>query len=72
METKHERYDLAFSLGAACSCSVALRRAKLQFASFPLDWIALGSPVSRTAILLARVKHNLGWLFGVRPEQAET
>ena len=59
METKHERYDLAFSLGAACACSVALRRAKLQFASFPLDWIALGSPVSRAKLVAARFD---GWL----------
>ena len=27
---------------------------------------------TRTALLLARVKHNLGWLFGVRPDQPRT
>ena len=59
MDTKHERYDLAFSLGAACACSVALRRAKLQFASFPLDWIALGTPVSRARLVASRFE---GWL----------
>ena len=36
-----------------------LRRAKLQFASFPLDWIALGSPVSRAKLVAARFD---GWL----------
>ena len=59
MNTKHERYDLVFSLGAACACSVALRRAKLQFASFPLDWLALGTPLSRAKLVAS---HFEGWL----------
>jgi len=33
------RYDLAVSLGGACACSKSLRQAKLQFASFPFDWL---------------------------------
>lgn len=33
-----ERFDLVFSLGAGCSCSMMLREKELQFASFPLDW----------------------------------
>lgn len=37
-----KRYDLAFSLGAACSCAQSLREAGLQFASYPFDWT--GSP----------------------------
>ena len=32
-------YDLYISLGDACSCSLALRGSKLQFYSYPLDWI---------------------------------
>ena len=32
-------YDLAFSLGRACSCTESLREAHLQFLSFPWDWI---------------------------------
>ena len=59
MNNKHESYDLAFSLGDACACSVALRRADLQFASFPLDWIALGTPVSRATLVATRFA---GWL----------
>jgi len=35
-------YDLAFSMGFSCGGTMALRRAGLQFASYPLDWI--GSP----------------------------
>ena len=33
------KYDLYVSLGDACSCSLALRGSKLQFYSYPLDWI---------------------------------
>lgn len=34
----HDHYDLAFSIGGGCACSQALRRAGMQFASFPFDW----------------------------------
>ena len=34
-----KKYDVIFSMGAACSCSQALREAGLQFASFPFDWV---------------------------------
>ena len=47
-------YDLAFSLGQACACSMALREANLQFASFPFDWIADGTLPSRVDILVSR------------------
>ncbi len=35
-------YDLAFSMGFSCGGTMALRAAKMQFASYPLDWI--GAP----------------------------
>lgn len=35
---KHQ-YDLAFGLGAACSCTQLLRKAGLQRLSFPFDWV---------------------------------
>ena len=34
-----ELYDLAFGVGAACSCSQTLRGAGLQYLSLPFDWI---------------------------------
>lgn len=34
-----DSYDLAFSIGGACACSQALRRAGMQYASFPFDWL---------------------------------
>ena len=48
------KYDLAFSLGAACACSQMLRLAKLQYASFPYDWLANGSFLERESLLEAR------------------
>ena len=35
-------FDMAFSMGFSCGGTMALRRAGMQFASYPLDWI--GSP----------------------------
>lgn len=32
------KYDLAFPLGPACSCSQTLRKAGRQYLSFPFDW----------------------------------
>ena len=37
-----KRFDMAFSMGFSCGGTMALRRAGMQFASYPLDWI--GSP----------------------------
>ena len=34
-----KKYDLIFSMGAACSCSSALRSAELQVSSYPFDWL---------------------------------
>ena len=54
-----ENYDLAFSLGFSCGCSRALRRANLQFASYPLDWT--GSPgIVASARMIA--SDFAGWL----------
>ena len=38
MNKRH--YDLAFGFGAVCGCSLTLRRAGLQYLSFPGDWTA--------------------------------
>ena len=42
MNMKTKRFEMAFSMGFSCGGTMALRRAGLQFASYPLDWI--GSP----------------------------
>jgi len=49
MELK--RYDLIFSLGAACSCSIHLRRHGLQKYSYPFDWIYGSDFLGRVKIL---------------------
>lgn len=46
-----KRYDLAFSLGAACSCSQSLREAGLQFASYPFDWVCSPGILASVAAL---------------------
>lgn len=66
-------YDIVFSLGAACSCSQALRLAGLQFATSPLDWLYGGTPTARVEGLLSGfdgwfdadrlVKRELPWRF---------
>ena len=33
------KFDLAFGIGAACSCTAILRKANLQHQSNPLDWL---------------------------------
>lgn len=59
MKIPDEAYDVAFSLGAACSCTESLRRAGLQFASFPFDWL-YGSTFRKRVDLLA--DDFRGWL----------
>jgi len=53
------KYDLAFSIGQACACSTTLRAARLQFASFPFDWLGRASLKERVSVLVRRFDH---WL----------
>jgi len=47
-----KKFDMAFSMGFSCGGTMALRRAGLQFVSYPLDWI--GAPgVVRSAQMVA-------------------
>ncbi len=45
-------FDLVFSLGYDCNASLALRKAGLQFRSYPFDWLT-NAPLSSRAALLA-------------------
>ena len=38
MQMLKNKYDFAFSLGGTCTAAESLRRASMQFASFPFDW----------------------------------
>lgn len=35
-----KKYDLAFGIGVSCNSSISLRRANMQYLSFPGDWLA--------------------------------
>ncbi|MBR4653108.1 MAG: hypothetical protein IKO72_07080 [Kiritimatiellae bacterium] len=65
MNSADRHYDFVFSLGQACPCSMTLRMANLQFASFPLDWIRGGTLGTRTDLVVSRFA---GWL---EPEDFE-
>ena len=58
MPSANEQYDLVFSLGQACPCSMTLRMAGLQFASFPLDWVTGGTMVQRVKLVAS---HFADW-----------
>lgn len=49
------KYDLALGFGLACSCSQTLRRAGLQFLSFPFDWTG---PIPEVSALRMDVKRR--------------
>lgn len=46
-------YDFIFGMGEACSCTQTLRAAKLQFASYPFDWLFGGNFVTRAGLLVS-------------------
>jgi len=50
---RKERFDFAFALGSGCYCSRMLREKKLQFASFPLDWVGAPTRVDGNGLRLA-------------------
>ncbi|MBO4520389.1 MAG: hypothetical protein J5787_04205 [Alphaproteobacteria bacterium] len=51
-----KKYDVIFSLGAACLCSQMLRKKNLQFCSYPFDWIAGGDFAFRIDLLVSGFK----------------
>ena len=50
------KYDLIVPLGYACSCSQTLRRAGLQLASFPWDWVGVPPPSERCRLICTGFK----------------
>ncbi len=56
---KTGKYDLYVSLGDACSCSSSLRNSKLQFYSYPLDWIHGASFIERIELLTNNFAHYI-------------
>ena len=58
-------YDLVFSLGYDCNCSLALRRAGLQFYSYPFDWTTRAPLAARVDALAG------GFARWLRPEDLQ-
>lgn len=52
-------YDLYFPLGASCACTQILRHCKIQFRSFPFDWLIGADIVDRATILANHFKDFL-------------
>lgn len=52
MNGSNRSYDAVFSLGAACSCTEALRAVGLQYLSFPFDWLFGLDLPGRTDLLI--------------------
>lgn len=53
------KFDLIFSIGAACSCTQTLRTSFLQYYSYPFDWPYGSDFLSRVKILVNNFEH---WL----------
>jgi len=56
-ELINKKYDFIFSLGEACACTQVLRKCRLQFASFPFDWL-YGSNINKRAELISNDMEN--------------
>ncbi len=52
-----QTYDFIFSLGAACSCTQALRLANFQHASYPFDWLCGSQLSTRVDLILNNFEH---------------
>lgn len=46
-----ENFDLIFSIGEACSCTQILRKCRLQFFSYPFDWLYGSDIITRAKII---------------------
>jgi hypothetical protein len=51
---KRKKYDLIFGIGQACSCTQALRDARLQEYSYPFDWLYGSDFLGRIKILTSK------------------
>lgn len=55
-----QQFDLILSVGEACSCTETLRKCRLQFSSYPFDWLYGAGFVARCKILTTDFKN---WLI---------
>ena len=52
-----KKYDLVFGVGGACACTQNLRKNKLQFSSYPYDWLFGMSLLNRVKLLADNYEH---------------
>jgi len=55
-----EEYDLAIGMGDACACSKNLRKANMQPASFPFDWLNGAALRGRIALAFPSAGDGIG------------
>lgn len=48
-----KKFDIVFSIGNLCASTENLRKCQLQFATYPLDWVAGGDIIHRTKIMIS-------------------
>ena len=61
MDKKFLKYNLFVSLGEDCACTSYLRDCKLQFASFPFDWLTHASFEKRIELVCNNFKDFLNF-----------
>ena len=52
-----KQYDLIFGIGGACSCTQILRKCRLQFYTYPFDWLFGADIVTRANIVADDFAH---------------
>lgn len=76
MSGNKKSYDLIFSIGEACSCSISLRNAGLQNYSYPLDWLFGSDFIGRCQLLSDKFnnfidKDDLEFVYSERSAKCE-
>ena len=52
-----KKYDLVFGIGQACACTQNLRKNKLQFSSYPYDWLFGMKLLDRVKLITENYAH---------------
>ena len=56
-----KKYDLVFGVGQACACTQNLRKNKLQFSSYPYDWLFGMDLVNRMKLIANNYEHFIDY-----------
>lgn len=72
---KDNRFDFIVSIGEACACSAYLREHRLQYASYPFDWLTAAPFQTRIDLLAGNFERFLekeDLAFLPKPEKGDT